>query len=112
MIWVFLFPVLLATAAVGAEEALTLPRATPYVVARRMLLTWGYAPANIPERRRKCAQGRAGICDAYLEVESCSNAPPARCVFLWTRGDASVEVQTMGAVELVLERVRCRRNCQ
>jgi hypothetical protein len=108
----FLVSFLLATAAVAAEDALTLPRATPYVIARRMLLTWGYEPARIPEPRRKCARGRAGICDAYFEAEACSDAPPARCVFVWTRGEASVEVQTTGAMELMIERVRCRRNCQ
>jgi hypothetical protein len=99
-------------AAIAAEEALTIPRQTPYTIARRMLVAWGYQPFEVPARRRKCAAGRADICAAYYEAEVCGDQGLAKCVFLWTRGATAIEVHSTGETELVVDRVRCRRGCQ
>jgi hypothetical protein len=98
--------------AIAAEEALTIPRQTPYTIARRMLVAWGYQPSEVPAQKRKCAAGRTDICAAYYEAEICADDRLAKCVFLWTRGAAAIEVHSTGATELVVDRVRCRRGCQ
>ena len=87
----------------------TIPRDTPYQVARRLLLSLGYAPAA-PQRPR-CAEGREEICRAYGEVERCAAGGAARCLFLWTKDGATIEVETRGLDDLTVARVRCRTGC-
>jgi hypothetical protein len=93
----------------AAAQVPPVPRDTPYSVARRLLLNLGYAPAA-PARSR-CAEGREEICRAYGEVERCAADATARCAFLWEKGGAVFEVQTRGADDLVIERIRCRSGC-
>ncbi|HEX8664265.1 MAG TPA: hypothetical protein VF744_09575 [Beijerinckiaceae bacterium] len=92
-----------------APAAPTVPRDTPYQVARRLLFSLGYAPA-VPARPR-CAEGREEICRAYGEVERCAADGPARCLFLWSKDGAMIEVETRGLDDLTVQRVRCRTGC-
>jgi hypothetical protein len=87
----------------------TVPRDTPYQVARRLLINLGYAP--VASRTPQCAEGREEICRAYDEVERCAADGLARCSFLWAKDGATVEVRTRGLEELVVDRVRCRAGC-
>ena len=86
-----------------------IPRDKPYQVASRLLLNLGYAPA-VP-RRPRCAEGREEICRAYAEVERCAADGPARCLFLWAKDGATIEVETRGLDPLTVDRVRCRTGC-
>ena len=88
----------------------TIPRDTPYQVARRLLLSLGYAPAA-PVRPPRCAEGREEICRAYGEVERCAAGGAARCLFLWAKDGATIEVETRGLDDLTVARVRCRTGC-
>ena len=71
--------------ATAAAAAVPVPRDTPYSVARRLLMSLGYAPVA-PAR--------------------------ARCVFLWAKDGATFEIQTRGLDDLVVDRIRCRAGCQ
>ena len=88
----------------------TIPRDTPYQVARRLLLSLGYAPGT-PQRPPRCAEGREEICRAYGEVERCAADGAARCLFLWAKDGATIEVETRGLDDLTVARVRCRTGC-
>jgi hypothetical protein len=94
---------------VAAPVTPTLPRDTPYQVARRLLFSLGYAPAVPP--RPRCAEGREEICRAYGEVERCAADGAARCLFLWAKDGATIEVETRGLDDLTVQRVRCRTGC-
>jgi hypothetical protein len=98
------------TATPAPAQGPTIPRDTPYQVARRLLFSLGYAPAA-PVRPARCAEGREEICRAYGEVERCAADGGARCVFLWAKDGATIEVETRGLDDLTVARVRCRTGC-
>jgi hypothetical protein len=102
--------IVLATAAAAAVPVPPVPRDTPYSVARRLLMSLGYAP--VAPARARCAEGREEICRAYGEIERCTADALARCVFLWAKDGATFEIQTRGLDDLVVDRIRCRAGCQ
>ena len=102
--------VLLAGSSALALQPPTLPSNTPYSVARRVLIATGYQPVSV--QRPRCATGREEICRAYAETEACRADAQARCIFLWRREAALIEVHTRGENDIVVDRLRCRTGCE
>lgn len=99
---------LLAAAAAQAQTA-AVPRIakdTEYPAARRTLLAQGY----VPERLANAAACENDDPRCFPETFSCAGTGPGACLHLWRRGNAVIEVTTLGEQPLV-DRIRCRSGC-
>jgi len=82
---------------------------TPYEEAREHLLSSGWTPAASPNAD-KCQEGD-GRCQGRPEMESCSGAGEANCLFLWRKGKVIIAVSTI-ADPPVIAGIRCRSGCK
>src|SRR5689334_20770008 len=92
-----------------AERLPIFPKRTPYADARESLLILGWKPIHLPDAD-KCAEDD-GRCKGRPEMRSCSGTGLARCVFMWRKNDALIEVDTYGEEDPIVDGVTCRVNC-
>jgi hypothetical protein len=88
---------------------------TSYQNVRAKMLVLGYSPVIPPRASGQCERenlGREDVCRRWPEVESCAGTGFARCTFVWRRGKTTLEIRTVGDEREIVDRVRCRSECQ
>lgn len=103
------FAAFLFTLGAALAQTGTLPKIAKdmdYVEARKALAAQGFTPERL--------QG-AVSCDkddprCFPEAFDCAGTGLAACVYTWKRGNAVIEVLTIGEQPIV-DRVRCRSGC-
>lgn len=101
--------VFILTAAGAEAQTNALPQIAKdagYVTARKTLLAQGYAPERLAEASA-CEKDDARC---FPETFSCAGTGLGACVHVWRRGNAVIEVLTIGE-RPVVDSIRCRSGC-
>ena len=95
------------TSAFAQSSALpNIAKDTDYAAARKTLIAQGFAPERL---------AGAAPCDkddprCFPEAFSCAGTGVAACLYIWKRGNAVIEVRTIGEQPIV-DNLRCRSGC-
>ncbi len=98
---------LAATGALAQSSAIpNIAKDTDYAAARKTLLAQGFTPERL---------AGASPCDksdprCFPEAFSCAGTGVAACLYVWKRGDAVIEIRTVGEQPIV-DSLRCRSGC-
>ena len=109
MMRIALAAVLILTAAGAQAQSNALPKIakdTGYAAARKTLLAQGY----VPERLADAMTCEKDDPRCFPETFSCAGTGLGACLHIWRRGNALIEVNTIGE-QPVVNRIRCRSGC-
>ncbi|MGY2049419.1 hypothetical protein [Methylobacterium sp. JK268] len=105
---------LLSTAAARATEPLPAVEAsTTYSEIRIALALQGWTPDRQGRARGRCGGGTR-VCATYAEAVGCRRTTPSRCLFVWSKNQTEIEIETIGSKPQVITvaRLRCRTGCR
>jgi hypothetical protein len=84
------------------------PKNTDYWRARQLLMALGYKPLRLPDADECDSSTDRTSC--FPERESCSGTGRAPCIFVWQKGEAIIQVNTVGDPPVIVT-VTCNVNC-
>ena len=79
---------------------------TDYTAARKILMAQGFTP----ERLAGAAPCDKSDARCFPEAFSCAGTGLAACLYIWKRGNALIEVRTIGE-QPIIDNIRCRSGC-
>ncbi|ACL61132.1 hypothetical protein [Methylobacterium nodulans] len=104
---------LCADGVAAGEQLPALDPRTAYSEFRISLALQGWKPDQAAKSRATCVSGRTRICETYAEAITCRRTTPSRCLFLWTKNQTQIEIETVGskAQGITVDQMRCRSGC-
>ena len=93
--------------AVAQQVLPKIAKDTEYAAARKTLIAQGYQPELLADAD-KCEKDDPRC---FPETWRCAGTGLGQCVYVWRRGQALIEIRTIGEQPIV-DSVRCRANCR